>query len=49
MPKKPEQKVIDACKKSLDPKDVLNAIVNDVPELAQALVDKGLAVEIKES
>lgn len=45
MPRKPSQEVIDAANKNLDPKDVLNAVINDMhdPELERRLVDAGLA------
>lgn len=42
MPTKPKQNVIDASKKTLDPREVLTAIINDSPELNQALIAKGL-------
>lgn len=45
MPKKPDQSVIDAAKKKLDPRETLQAVINDCPELAQALLDKGLVTE----
>ena len=45
MPKKPDQSVIDAAKKNLDSREVLQAVINDCPALAQALLDKGLVKE----
>lgn len=42
MPTKPTKDVIEAAKKNLDPRAVLTAIVNEVPELNQALVAKNL-------
>ena len=45
MPKKPDQSVIDAAKKKLEPREVLQAVINDCPALAQALLDKGLVTE----
>ena len=46
MPKKPDKRILEAAKKKLDPKDVLNAVVNDIPDLADELVRKGLAREV---
>ena len=48
MPKKPEKWVLEAAKKNLDPVKALEATINECPELAQALIDKGLAKEAKE-
>ena len=48
MPKKPEKWVLEAAKKNLDPVKTLEAIINDCPEIAQALIDKGLAKPAKE-
>ena len=48
MPKKPEKNIIEASKKKLDPKAVLSAIVNETPELRDALLQAGLVEEIKE-
>lgn len=48
MPKKPEKWVLEAAKKNLDPVDALNAIINEIPELAKELVKRGLAKEVKE-
>lgn len=48
MPTKPTQTVINAAKKSLDPKEVLTVIIAETPELRQAMIDKGLVKEIKE-
>ena len=50
MPRKPSQEVIEAANKHLDPKDVLNAVINDMhdSELERRLVDAGLARYIEE-
>lgn len=45
MPVKPNEDVINAAKAKLNPHDVVQAIVNETPELARALVDAGLAKE----
>lgn len=46
MPTMPTQEVIEASTHRLDPHAVLEAIVNETPELARALVDAGLATEL---
>ena len=46
MPVKPTEEVINAAKVKLNPHDVVQAIVNETPELARALVDAGLATEV---
>ena len=48
MPKKPDKMTIDASKKKLDPKAVLSAVINETPELRDALLEAGLVEEIKE-
>lgn len=48
MPKKPDINIIEASKKSLDPKAVLSAVINETPELRDALLKAGLVEEIKE-
>lgn len=48
MPKKPEQNIINASKAKIDPRAVLSAIVNETPELRDALLNAGLVEEIKE-
>lgn len=48
MPKKPDNFTIQASKKKLDPKAVLSAIINETPELRDALLKAGLVEEIKE-
>lgn len=51
MPRKPDEKVLEAAKKNLDPVKVLTAVINDMhnPELEQRLVDAGLAKKVEES
>lgn len=46
MPSKPTKEVIDAYKKELNPKDVLRVIINETPELKNALLSKGLVKEV---
>ena len=50
MPRKPSKEVIEAANKHLDPKDVLNAVINDMhdSELERRLVDAGLARYVEE-
>lgn len=48
MPKQPDKLTIEASKKKLDPKAVLSAIINETPELRDALVAAGLVEEIKQ-
>lgn len=42
---KPDQSVIDACKKNLDGRKVLLTVINETPELRQTLLDEGVIVE----
>lgn len=46
MPTKPMKDVIDAAKKKLDGKAVLEAVINETPELRDALLANGLVEEI---
>lgn len=50
MPKKPEQQIIDAAKKNLDPKAVLAVVLNqpECAELKNALIENGLIEETGE-
>lgn len=48
MPKKPDKLTIEASKKKLDPHAVLSAVINETPELRDALLEAGLVEEIKE-
>ena len=50
MPRKPSKQVLEAAKKNLDPKNVLNAVINDMhdDELERRLVDAGLAKYVEE-
>lgn len=48
MPKKPDKQTIEASKAKIDPRAVLSAIVNETPELRDALLQAGLVEEIKE-
>lgn len=48
MPKKPDKLIIEASKKKLDPHAVLSAVINETPELRDALLEAGLVEEIKE-
>lgn len=48
MPKQPDKLTIEASKKKLDPKAVLNVVINETPELRDALLKAGLVEEIKD-
>lgn len=48
MPKQPDKLTIEASKKKLDPKAVLSAVINETPELKEALLKAGLVEEIKD-
>lgn len=50
MPRVPEDKVIEASKKKLNPKALLNVVINEMhsPELEKALVDAGVAEYVEE-
>lgn len=48
MPKKPDKKTIEASKAKIDPRAVLNVVINETPELREALLAAGLVEEIKE-
>lgn len=48
MPKQPDKVTIEASKKKLDPKAVLNVVINETPELRDALLKAGLVEEIKD-
>lgn len=48
MPKKPDKITIDAYKNKLDPRAVMSAVINETPELRDALLKAGLVEEIKE-
>lgn len=42
MPRKPTQEVLDAAKKHLDGREVLQVLINETPELKQSLVESGI-------
>lgn len=46
MPRKPDSATIDAAKAKLDPREVLQVIINETPELRDALLEKGLVKEV---
>lgn len=48
MPRKPDQRIIDACKKHVDPKDVMIAFIQETPELRKKLLEDGIITEVKE-
>lgn len=50
MPRKPDQTVLEAAKKKLDPKAILNATINEMhnDELEAALVEAGVAVYVQD-
>ena len=45
MPTIPKDNVIEACKRKLNPKDVLSVIISETPELRVPLVEKGIVKE----
>lgn len=47
MPIKPTKEVIEASKHVMDPRDVIRAIFNEVPELGRAAVEAGVMHEVK--
>lgn len=51
MPRTPSKEVMEAAKRSLNPQDVLNAVLNDMhdDELERKLVDAGLARYVEET
>ncbi len=48
MPTKPSKEVLEAKDKDLRPKDILEAVINEMhdPELEEKLVDAGVAVKV---
>ena len=50
MPQMPSREVLEAGKARLNPKDVLEAVINDMndPELEDKLVAAGVAVKVEE-
>ena len=50
MPRKPDQRTLEAKDKKLDPVKTLEAIINDMrdPALEQRLVEAGIAVKVEE-
>lgn len=48
MPKKPDQNIIDAANKVLDPKEVLTVVISETPELRDALLHEGLIKQVGE-
>lgn len=50
MARVPDEKIREAAKKNLDPKAVLNAVINDMhdPELEKQLVEAGVARYVEE-
>lgn len=48
VPTKPDVNIINAARKNLDPHAVMEAVINETPELARSLVDAGLAVEMSD-
>lgn len=46
MPKKPTEKVIEACKKKINPRDVITAIFSETPELRDAALSAGVIKEV---
>lgn len=48
VPTKPDATILNAARKNLDPHAVMEAVINETPELARSLVDAGLAVEMSD-
>lgn len=48
MPTKPDKTVLEAAKKNLNPKDVLRVVIQETPELRDALLNEGLIVQTGE-
>ena len=46
MPKKPSEKVIEACKKKINPRDVITALFSEVPELREPAIAAGVIKEV---
>lgn len=48
MPIKPDKEVLEAKDKDLRPKDILEAVINEMhdPELEQRLIEAGVAVKV---
>lgn len=46
MPKKPTEKVIEACKKKINPRDVITALFSEVPELREPAIAAGVIKEV---
>lgn len=46
MPRKPDSTTIEAARAKLDPREVLQVIVNETPELREALLERGLVKEV---
>ncbi len=48
MPRKPSKEVLEAKDKDLKPKDILEAVINEMhdEELEQRLIDAGVAVKV---
>lgn len=46
VPTKPDDTILKAAHKNLDPHAVMEAVINETPELARSLVDAGLAREL---
>lgn len=42
LPTKPDKTVMEAAKKTLNPKDVLRVVISETPELRDALLHEGL-------
>lgn len=49
MPTKPNEQVLNASKKNLNPHDLLTSIIQETPELRQGLLDAGLIEEVDPS
>lgn len=48
VPTKPDQTVIDAAKVKLEPREVLEVVINETPALRDDLLKAGLVEEVEE-
>jgi hypothetical protein len=46
MPTKPSQEVIEACRRAIDPREVMEVVINETPLLRQSLLSAKLVEEI---
>lgn len=49
MPKKPNKTTLEACKKNLDPVELVLTIINETPELRQDALDAKIVREVTQT